>query len=115
TGLNEKMLEHNGKKYGEDYFVSIIHPMSHAGYYPGAGPLTIKLIFGVDRKVLGAQIVGYDGVDKRIDTIATTIHFRGTVDDLSKLELAYAPPYSSAKDPVNFAGFTARNILDGLA
>lgn len=115
TGLSEKTLERSGKKYKEDYFVSIIHPMSHAGYYPDAGPMTIKLIFSVDRKVLGAQIVGYDGVDKRIDTIATTIHFRGTVDDLSKLELAYAPPYSSAKDPVNFAGFTARNILDGLA
>ena len=115
TGLNEKTLKQNGKEYKKDYFVSVIHPKNHAGYYPGATPMTIKLIFGADRKVLGGQIVGYDGVDKRIDTIATTIYFRGTVDDLSKLELAYAPPYSSAKDPVNFAGFTALNILDGLS
>lgn len=115
TGLSEKALLRNGKKYKKDYFVTVIHPMSHAGYYPGATPMTVKLIFGADRKVLGAQIVGYDGVDKRIDTIATTIHFNGTVDDLSQLELAYAPPYSSAKDPVNFAGFVARNILDGLS
>ncbi|MDO5302042.1 MAG: FAD-dependent oxidoreductase [Tissierellia bacterium] len=115
VGLNEKALKRNGKVYKEDYFVSIIHPMSHAGYYPGATPLSLKLIYGKDGQVLGAQIVGYDGVDKRIDTIATTIHFHGTVDDLSQLELAYAPPYSSAKDPVNFAGFTARNVLDGLS
>lgn len=115
TGLNEKTLKQNGKKYKEDYFITVIHPKSHAGYYPGATPMTIKLIFGSDGRVLGGQIVGYDGVDKRIDTIATTIHFRGTVDDLSKLELAYAPPYSSAKDPVNFAGFTALNILEGLS
>lgn len=115
AGLNEKTLARLGKKYKKDYFVTLIHPMSHAGYYPGASPLTLKLIFGADGKVLGGQIVGYDGVDKRIDTIATTIHFKGNVDDLSKLELAYAPPYSSAKDPVNFAGFTARNILEGLA
>lgn len=114
TGLNEKNLERYKKVYKKDYYVSIIHPMSHAGYYPGATPMTLKLIFAKDRKVLGAQIVGYEGVDKRIDTIATTIHFKGSVDDLSKLELAYAPPYSSAKDPVNFLGFTARNILDGL-
>lgn len=114
TGLNEKTLEKEGKIYKEDYFVSMIHPMSHAGYYPGAKPMSIKLIYGSDGKVLGGQIVGYDGVDKRIDTIATTIYFKGNVDDLSRLELAYAPPYSSAKDPVNFAGFTARNVLDGL-
>lgn len=115
TGLNEKTLQRNGKVYKKDYFVSIIHPMSHAGYYPGAMPMTLKLIYGKDRKVLGGQIVGYDGVDKRIDTIATSIHFRGSVDDLSDLELAYAPPYSSAKDPVNFLGYTARNVLDGLS
>lgn len=114
TGVNEKTLARQGQEYGKDYFVSLVHPMSHAGYYPGAVPLTIKLVFGADRTVLGAQIVGYDGVDKRIDTMATTIHFRGTVDDLANLELAYAPPYSSAKDPVNFAGYVATNILDGL-
>lgn len=114
VGANEKTLERLGKEYKKDYFVAIIHPMSHAGYYPGALPLSLKLIFSSDRKILGAQIVGYDGVDKRIDTIATSIHFKGTVDDLSQLELAYAPPYSSAKDPVNFAGYVATNILDGL-
>ncbi len=113
-GANEKTLTRVGKVYGQDYFMTILHPMSHAGYYPGALPMTIKLLFGTDRKVLGAQIVGYDGVDKRIDTISATIHFKGTIDDLAELELAYAPPYSSAKDPVNFAGFTAQNILSGL-
>lgn len=115
TGLNEKTLQRNGKVYKKDYFVSLIHPMSHAGYYPGATPMTLKLIYESNRKVLGGQIVGYDGVDKRIDTIATSIHFNGSVDDLSELELAYAPPYSSAKDPVNFLGYTARNVLDGLS
>ena len=115
VGSNEKILERNGMKYKEDYFISLVHPMSHAGYYPGAMPMTIKLIFAKDGKILGAQIVGFDGVDKRIDTIATSIYFKGDVYDLSKLELAYAPPYSSAKDPVNFAGYVATNILEGLS
>ncbi|MDY3902581.1 FAD-dependent oxidoreductase [Peptoniphilus sp.] len=114
VGLNEKSLNKKGYQYKKDYYISLVHPMSHAGYYPGALPMTIKLIFGRDGKILGAQIVGYDGVDKRIDTIATTIYFKGNVYDLSKLELAYAPPYSSAKDPVNFAGYLATNILEGL-
>ena len=92
VGMNEKALARAGYTYKKDYYVSIIHPMSHAGYYPGALPMTLKLIYGVDRRVLGAQIVGYDGVDKRIDTIATAIHFKASVDDLSQLELAYAPP-----------------------
>lgn len=115
VGANEKTLQRNNYQYKKDYFVSIIHPMSHAGYYPGATPMSLKLIYGADGKVLGAQIVGYDGVDKRIDTIATTIHFKGTVDDLAELELAYAPPYSNAKDPVNFAGYTAKNVLENLS
>lgn len=114
VGSNEKILARKGMVYKKDYFVSLIHPMSHAGYYPGAASMTIKLIYAKDGKVLGAQIVGYDGVDKRIDTIATTMYFKGTVEDLSRLELAYAPPYNSAKDPVNFAGFTAMNALGGL-
>lgn len=113
TGSSEKLLQRAGKVYGKDYFYTVIHPMSHAGYYPGALPMTIKLIFAADGKVLGAQIVGYDGVDKRIDTIAGAMHFRGTVTDLTQLEFAYAPPYSSAKDPVNFAGYSAENILTG--
>lgn len=114
TGLNEKMLSAAGKVYGKDYFISLVHPMSHAGYYPGAMPMTIKLIFGSDKKILGAQIAGYDGVDKRIDTIATSIYYGGDIYDLSRLELAYAPPYSSAKDPVNFAGYVACNIYEKL-
>jgi len=113
TGINEKTLKKNDLKYKEDYFVALIHSKSNAGYYPGAIPMTIKLIFDRNGKVLGSQIVGYNGVDKRIDVIATAIRFNGTIYDLKKLELAYAPPYSSAKDPVNMAGFTAENILKG--
>lgn len=113
TGHNEKTLKRNGLKYGKDYKISIIHSKSHAGYYPGAFTMSIKLIFNLDGKILGAQIVGYEGVDKRIDVISTAIRFNGTIYDLKELELAYAPPYSSAKDPVNMAGFTAENILNG--
>ncbi len=108
TGNNEKVL----KKNGIDYEKSFTHSPSHAGYYPGATPMTFKLLFGKkDGKILGAQIVGYEGVDKRIDVLATAIRAGMTVFDLEKLELAYAPPYSSAKDPVNIAGYTASNIL----
>lgn len=111
TGLNEKQLKQQGLEYKKDYHVSIIHSKSHAGYYPGAIPMALKLIFKTDGKILGAQIVGYDGVDKRIDVIATALRFGGTIYDLTELELAYAPPYSSAKDPVNMVGYTAENIL----
>ena len=115
TGENEKSLIARGLKIKEDYNIALIHPMSHAGYYPGAKPLTLKLIFSMkDGKVFGAQAVGYDGVEKRIDTIATSIHFKATVYDLTKIELSYAPPYSSAKDPVNMAGYMATNIIEGL-
>jgi len=113
TGNNEKTLNRLGKKYKEDYLISFIHAKSHAGYYPQALLLTIKLIFDLKGKILGAQIVGYDGVDKRIDVLATAIRFGGTIYDLKELELAYAPPYSSAKDPVNMSGFVAENILNG--
>jgi NADPH-dependent 2,4-dienoyl-CoA reductase/sulfur reductase-like enzyme/peroxiredoxin family protein/rhodanese-related sulfurtransferase/TusA-related sulfurtransferase len=93
----------------------IIHPNDHAGYYPGATMLSLKLLFSpTDRRVLGVQAVGYGGVDKRIDVIATAIMGKMTVDDLCEIEHAYAPPYSSAKDPINMAGFAAQNILDGL-
>lgn len=110
TGSSEKTL----KRKGIDYEKSFTHSPSHAGYYPGAIPMSIKLLFGrEDGKVLGAQIIGYDGVDKRIDVIATAIRAGMTVYDLERLELAYAPPYSSAKDPVNIAGYTAANILKG--
>ncbi len=109
TGLNEKML----RQWGIPYQSSITHSNSHAGYYPGAQPLTIKLLFAPDSgRLLGAQAVGYAGVDKRLDILASAIRFEKTVRDLTDLELAYAPPFSSAKDPVNIAGYTAANILD---
>jgi NADPH-dependent 2,4-dienoyl-CoA reductase/sulfur reductase-like enzyme/peroxiredoxin family protein/TusA-related sulfurtransferase/rhodanese-related sulfurtransferase len=108
TGNNERVLMKNGVEYEK----SFTHTASHASYYPGAIPMSIKLLFGKkDGKLLGSQIVGYDGVDKRIDVISTAMRAGMSVFDLEKLELAYAPPYSSAKDPVNIAGFTASNII----
>lgn len=110
TGNNEKVL----KKTGMPYLKSYTHSGSHAGYYPGALNMVIKLLFAPDTgQVLGAQIVGAKGVDKRIDVLATAVRHGLTVYDLEELELAYAPPYSSAKDPVNMAGFVAANILKG--
>ncbi|MHC1723238.1 MAG: FAD-dependent oxidoreductase [Aminipila sp.] len=114
TGLNEKTLIRMGKKVDEDYLVAIINQKSHAGYYPGAAPITLKILFSPQGKIFGAQIVGVEGVDKRIDVIATAIRLGANVTDLQKLELAYAPPYSSAKDPVNMLGFVAENILNGI-
>lgn len=115
TGANEKTLIKRGLVKGKDYESAIITQNSHAGYYPGAVPLTLKLLFSMDgKKLYGAQIVGRSGVDKRIDTIATTIRLGGGIEELASLELAYAPPYSSAKDPVNMAGFVAGNVLAGL-
>ncbi|TDP59075.1 DsrE/DsrF/DrsH-like family protein [Aminicella lysinilytica] len=113
TGINEKTLRLAGKEKGRDYEVALIVQKSHAGYYPMATPMTLKMLFDMTGKILGAQIIGQDGVDKRIDTIATTIRLGGDVHSLAELELAYAPPYSSAKDPVNMLGFVAGNILDG--
>ncbi len=109
TGANERTL----KKKGIPYKSVIIHPSSHADYYPGSVPITLKVIFNDEGKVLGAQGTGYDGVDKRIDVIATVIRLNGTIYDLTELELAYAPPFSSAKDPVNMAGYVAQNVLEG--
>ena len=115
TGANEKALLKRGLKKGSDYEAAYVTQNSHAGYYPGATPMTVKLLFSKDgKKIFGAQIVGRHGVDKRIDTIATVIRLGAGIDALQKLELAYAPPYSSAKDPVNMAGFTAVNLLSGL-
>lgn len=107
VGLSEEQLMREKIPYYKTY----IHPGNHAGYYPGATPIQMKLLFQEDGKILGAQAVGYEGVEKRIDVIASTIYFGGTVYDLQNLELCYAPPYSSAKDPVNMLGFTAANIL----
>ncbi|MEN6567871.1 MAG: DsrE/DsrF/DrsH-like family protein [Veillonellales bacterium] len=110
TGNNEKMLQ----RLQIPYEKSITHSMSHASYYRGATPISLKLLFAPDTgKVLGAQAVGYQGVEKRIDVIATAIRAGMTAGDLEKLELSYAPPYSSAKDPVNMAGYVANNIVKG--
>lgn len=109
TGSNEKTLN----RLGVSYQTVVVHPGSHASYYPGASPITLKLLYTPEGKILGAQAVGYDGVDKRIDAIATAIHFGGQVSDLAELELCYAPPYSSAKDPVNMAGYAAENNIAG--
>ena len=115
TGANERALVKRGMARGKDYETVTITQNSHAGYYPGATPMTLKLLFSPDgKKIFGAQIVGREGVDKRIDTIAVTQRLGGGVAELSKLELAYAPPFSSAKDPVNMLGFVACNVLDHL-
>ena len=109
AGANAKLLQQNNIPYISSY----THGASHAGYYPGAVPLSIKILFAPENgKLLGAQIVGFNGVDKRIEMLAQVIQRGGTVHDLTELEHAYAPPYSSAKDPVNMAGFVAENILN---
>lgn len=111
TGLAGKKL----KQLGIPYISSTTHSNSHAGYYPNALPLSIKLMFSPeDGRILGASVVGYDGVDKRIDQIALLIKKQGTINDLIELEHAYAPPYSSAKDPIAIAGYVASNILNGI-
>ncbi len=113
VGLNEKALKGAGLKKHEDYESVLISQKSHAGYYPMATTMFLKLLFDKEGRILGSQIVGQDGVDKRMDTIAATIANGGTVENLKDLELSYAPPYSSAKDPVNMLGFTAENIRKG--
>jgi CoA-disulfide reductase len=111
TGNNEKTL----KRVETPYETIHIHPNSHANYYPGASQINLKLLFSpTDGKILGAQAIGALGVEKRIDVIATAIKGGLTVFDLADLELSYAPPYSSAKDPVNMAGYTAINLISGL-
>ncbi len=111
TGINET----NARKAGLDVDTVILSPMSHAGYYPGGRVMTMKVVFEKETgRLLGAQIVGYEGVDKRIDVLATAIHAGMRADRLKNLELAYAPPFSSAKDPVNMAGFMIDNIFKGI-
>jgi len=110
TGLNET----NARKSGLDVDTVVLSPMSHAGYYPGGKLMTMKVVFEKETyRLLGAQIVGYEGVDKRIDVLATAIHAGLKATQLKNLDLAYAPPYSSAKDPVNMAGFMIDNIASG--
>lgn len=113
TGVNEKILKKLGKELGKDYITTTTHSASHAGYYPGGSMMAIKTIYTPEGRVLGAQIVGRDGVDKRIDYFAIAIRHRMTVHDLQEFELAYAPPFSSAKDPVNMAGYVGSNVLNG--
>lgn len=111
TGINET----TAKSAGLDVDKVILSPMSHAGYYPGGKVMTMKVVFEKETyRLLGAQIVGYEGVDKRIDVLSTAIHTGMKATELAELDLAYAPPYSSAKDPVNLAGFMIENIENGI-
>jgi NADPH-dependent 2,4-dienoyl-CoA reductase/sulfur reductase-like enzyme/rhodanese-related sulfurtransferase len=110
TGASEKNLRRAGRA---DYRVIYLHPGHHAGYYPGAHPVHLKLLFDAQGRILGAQAVGHEGVDKRIDVIATMIQLGGTVFDMAEAELCYAPQFGSAKDPINVAGMMAVNVLRG--
>ena len=110
TGWNESRLRAAGRRYR----VIHSHPISHAGYYPGAEPMSLKLLFDPDDgAILGAQAVGGSGVDKRIDVLATAMSAGLSAEALADLELAYAPPFSSAKDPVNMLGYMAENLMSG--
>lgn len=110
TGVTETRL----KQLGRDYRKVHVHPNGHASYYPGTHPMHLKVLFDpVDGRLLGAQAVGVDGVDKRIDVLAVALRAQMTIEDLEHLELAYAPPYGSAKDPVNMAGFVGSNVRRG--
>ncbi len=111
TGASEQALDRDGIPHR----TTIVHPLSHAGYYPGASTLSIKVMFGPeDGLILGAQAVGFEGADKSIDVISALMLKNGTVYDLSEFEQAYSPQFSSAKDPLNMAGFTAENMLESL-
>lgn len=111
TGNNAKALEQRGKVYRTMY----LHPSNHAGYYPGAKPISIKVLYSPDGHLFGAQAVGYEGVDKVIDVLAMAIQMGGTLFDLTTSELAYAPPYLSAKSPANMIGFIGENDISGLS
>lgn len=111
TGANESALKRAGIPYHKVY----THPFSHATYYPGAVQIDCKLLFHPDGRILGCQMVGAEGVDKRLDVVATALRLKAKVTDLCDLELAYAPPYSSAKDPVNMLGYVAQNVLEGVS
>jgi rhodanese-related sulfurtransferase len=110
TGANAKSLRRAGIQFQAIH----LHPGSHAGYYPGAEAIALKILFAPGTgKLLGAQAIGHDGVDKRIDVLSTALKAGMSVHDLAELELAYSPPYGSAKDPVNLAGMAAHNVLAG--
>lgn len=111
TGLNERAL----KAKGIEYQVACAHPFNHATYYPGATTIESKMLFDAEGKILGCQMVGKAGVDKRMDVMATVMRLGGNVRDLCELELAYAPPFAAAKDPVNMLGYIASNVLDGTS
>ncbi len=114
TGANEKSLIQRGMVKGKDYQTILVRQNSHAGYYPGAEPMFMKMIFSMDgKKIYGGQIVGGLGSDKRIDTLSVAMRLGASIEDLQHLEMAYAPPYSSAKDPVNMLGYVAENVLSG--
>jgi rhodanese-related sulfurtransferase len=111
TGVSEKMLNQMGDT---DYEKIYLYPNSHAGYYPGAKPIAMKVLFRKsDGRLLGAQALGEDGVDKRISVLAAMLQMGATIYDLEEAELCYAPPFGSAKDPVNFAGMIAADVLRG--
>jgi NADPH-dependent 2,4-dienoyl-CoA reductase/sulfur reductase-like enzyme/rhodanese-related sulfurtransferase len=111
TGASERLLTRMGRTFQTLH----LHPAQHASYYPGASPFAFKVLFDpASGELLGAQAVGADGIDKRIDVIATAIHGGLTVDDLAELELCYAPPFGAAKDPVNMAGMVGKNVREGL-
>ena len=111
TGVNERTLKAEEIAYEKIY----LSPTNHAGYYPGGTPITMKVLFSPDGKLLGVQGIGQEGTEKRVDVIGTAIHFGGQISDLADLELCYAPPYSSAKDPVNMVGFMGCNVIAGLS
>lgn len=111
TGLNESTAMQAGIPYDKVYLA----PSSHAGYYPGGEVISIKVLFEKKTgRILGGQMIGKSGVDKRIDVLSSAIYFGGTANDLADMELSYAPPYSSAKDPINMVGFTIQNLLEGI-
>lgn len=115
TGLKEADLKARGLVRGKDYEVVAISANNHAMYYPGARPMMFKVLYDVHSlQILGTQIIGEEGTDKRIDVLATAMRLKARITDLKELELAYAPPYSSAKDPVNMVGYTAENVINGL-
>ena len=112
TGLNEKQLNNYGWRRHCDYHVVIVEQKAHAGYYPQATPIYLKVIYDRDGYILGGQVVGHEGVDKRIDILSTIIHYHGQITDLQDLHIAYAPPFAMAKDAINMLGYVSENIAD---